>query len=285
MALHGSQLRGLLLGHDDGLPMRGRHHQHASDQRDDRPHAQGAVREIGVTPVHPVPARDGHEGERAHNEKREQGVRVGGQGLGVECRGKEIRQLRGARLAVDRVAGRRLHPTVCDDDPQSRQRRARPHEPRTGHIELLAHTAAPEHEYAEEGGLEEKRQQSLGGQRRAEDVAHKARVVGPVRAEAELHGDARGHAAGKDQREELHEEGRLALVGGVARARGAGGEDGNSQPEAHRQRDEYKVHEHREGELRARQKHRIEKIHWRLLLNTARCLRRQDGRRPERKRV
>ena len=59
---------------------------------------------------------------------------------------------------------------------------------------------------AEEGRLEEEREQPLDRQRGAEDVADEARVVAPVHPELELLDDAGDHADGEVDQEELAEE-------------------------------------------------------------------------------
>ena len=67
--------------------------------------------------------------------------------------------------------------------------------------------AAPaEDPEAQERGLEEEREQALDGQRRAEDVAHEPAVGAPVHAELELLDDARDHAQGEVDDEQLAEE-------------------------------------------------------------------------------
>ena len=54
-----------------------------------------------------------------------------------------------------------------------------------------------EEEQADEGGFEEEGHQAFDRERRAEDIADIMRVVGPVGAELELHGDAGGDAHGE----------------------------------------------------------------------------------------
>ena len=145
---------------------------------------------------------DAHQ--RTHDEQGEHRVGVTGQRGGVERRGEEVGHDRlGAGGRLDQlVAGRRLHPGVGDDDPQGRQARARPHQPRAGQVKPARDAAVAEEQHAQEHRLEEEREQRLSGQRRAEDVAHEARVVGPVGAERELHGDAGSHTHGKRPREQ-----------------------------------------------------------------------------------
>ena len=67
-------------------------------------------------------------------------------------------------------------------------------------------------EDGQEAGFEEEREDGLGRQRCAEDVAHVLGVVGPVGPELELHDDSRGHADGEVDREQLDPEAHHAVV-------------------------------------------------------------------------
>ena len=46
----------------------------------------------------------------------------------------------------------------------------------------------------QEARFEEESKNTLGGQRRSEDIPHKTRVLGPVRAKLEFHNDAGCHS-------------------------------------------------------------------------------------------
>ena len=70
----------------------------------------------------------------------------------------------------------------------------------------LAHLVPPKVHDGNEGGFHEESHDTLNGQRSAEDIAHKPAVVAPVRAELKLQNDARSHAHGKIDAEELHPE-------------------------------------------------------------------------------
>src|SRR5262245_64872047 len=61
-----------------------------------------------------------------------------------------------------------------------------------------------EEEEADEGRLEEEGHQPFDRQRGAEDVADIVRVIGPVHAELELHGDAGRDPHGEIDRSEEH---------------------------------------------------------------------------------
>ena len=112
----------------------------------------------------------------------------------------------------------------------------------------------PEEEDAQEGRLEEEGEDALGGERRAEDVAHEGRVARPVRAELELHDDAGGHAHGEGQREDAWSRsvpaGPTAL--GCVRQRIVSAIAMNSpRPIVIGREDE--MERHREGELQSRE--------------------------------
>ena len=73
-----------------------------------------------------------------------------------------------------------------------------------------------EQQHRQETRFEEEREDALRRQRAAEHVAHVARVGRPVRAELELHHDARRHADGEGQREDPRPEPRHLVVERVA---------------------------------------------------------------------
>ena len=119
----------------------------------------------------------------------------------------------------------------------------------------LRQAVPAEEEEPDEGRLQEEGHQPLDGQRRAEDVADVMGVVGPVRAELELHGDAGGHAHG-----EIDAEQQAPEFGHVAPDRPAGHDvdalhDGEQHREAEGQRHEQEVIHRRQRELQARQLH------------------------------
>ena len=65
-----------------------------------------------------------------------------------------------------------------------------------------------EKKHPDEGGFQEKCHQAFNRQRRTEDVSNVMRVIGPIGAELELHGDAGGNTHGeidaKQHAPELH---------------------------------------------------------------------------------
>ena len=112
---------------------------------------------------------------------------------------------------------------------------------------------------AQEGRLEEEREQRLDGQRGAEDVADEAGVVRPVHAELELLHDAGGHAHDEVDEEELAEELRELQIHHLARAGPHRLPDRDREHETQGDRHEQEVVDRREAELPSRQDERIEK--------------------------
>jgi hypothetical protein len=86
-------------------------------------------------------------------------------------------------------------------DPQCRQVGPERQQPGGGEVARARHPLPAEKEQADERRLEKERHQPFDRQWRAEDVADVMRVVGPVRAELELHRDA-----GRDAHREIDAE-------------------------------------------------------------------------------
>jgi hypothetical protein len=83
---------------------------------------------------------------------------------------------------------------------------------------ISADPVPAEQQHGQETGFEEEREDALRRQRAAEHVADVARVGRPVRAELELHHDARRHADGEREREDLGPEPRHLVVERLARS-------------------------------------------------------------------
>ncbi len=120
-------------------------------------------------------------------------------------------------------------------------------------MKLWTDAVPAEDQDGEEPALQKKREDALGGQRRAEDVAHKAGVHGPVGAELELHDDAGGHADGKIHGEDLGPEPRGFLVEDVAGAEEHPFEIDHHGPEPDGQRGEEVVEHDGQRELTSRE--------------------------------
>ena len=136
---------------------------------------------------------------------------------------EEVGHLGAAGLRVVAEADRVLHERVGREDEVGRQHRADVDEPHRGRVQLLGDAAPAEDPQAEEGRLEEERQERLEGERGTEDVADEARVVRPVHPELELLHDARDEPQREVDEEELAEELRQPEHSGLrVRTQGCG---------------------------------------------------------------
>jgi hypothetical protein len=108
-------------------------------------------------------------------------------------------------------------------------------------VDPLGEPVPAEDPQAEEGRLEEEREQALDRERRPEDVADEPRVGAPVHAELELLHDARDDAHGEVDEEELSPELRRAQIVLLAGAIPGGVQDGDQHRQADRDRHEEEV--------------------------------------------
>ena len=126
-------------------------------------------------------------------------------------------------------------------------------------MRLLRELVPAEHPNAEERGLEEERRQRLKRERRAENIAHEARVLRPVHAELELlhesGDDAHGEVDEKERAEELQQLAAGFLPLRILRPHIARLKQGDENRHAERERNEEKVVDRRDGELPSRQQH------------------------------
>ena len=110
------------------------------------------------------------------------------------------------------IAGGRLHPGVGDDDPDGAEMRAEADHAGREEMHFAAYPVPAEQQHGEKTGFEEKRKDAFRRQRAAEHVADKPRIGRPVRAEFKFHDDARGHADGEREREDLGPEPRHLVI-------------------------------------------------------------------------
>ena len=96
----------------------------------------------------------------------------------------------GQQLVADRV----LHPGVGDDDEEAGDPGADEDQHGREPVEAAGEALFAEEKKAEEGGLEEEREDAFHGERHADDAAGASGELTPVGAELELHGDAGNHA-------------------------------------------------------------------------------------------
>ena len=104
----------------------------------------------------------------------------------------------------DRMPCRRLHPGVERKDPECRERRAYRHHDCGKNVHAGRHAFHAEQHHAEEGGLEEEREQDFVREQRSGDIADLVHVAGPVGAELKGHRQAGHNAHRKAQRENLY---------------------------------------------------------------------------------
>ena len=256
LRFHRRELLGLADSRDHRLLVHGGNHGHACRDRHHHAHSDGLVPELRLAIAHVIGAdRQGHE--RPHDDERDHHMRIACQRAGIEGRGEEIREHRLRPVGRQLVARGRLHPAVRDDDPQRAQAASRPHKPTADQVEPLSHAPSAEDDHSEERALQEEREKRLGRERRAEDIAHEATVIGPIGAEAEFHGDARGHTHRESHSEELHPESRSGLILLRTASIRLRLEDGHDEAHANRKRNEHEVIGRGERKLQARQQHNV----------------------------
>jgi hypothetical protein len=146
-----------------------------------------------------------------------------------------------------------LLPGIGCHDPEGRQGGTQGDHERGKPVRPSRYALCAEQQDAEERGLQKKRDERLGSQRRAKDVPHKAGIAGPVGAKFELHDHARGHAAGEDHAEDVRPEAQHTIENLVGSAQAQAGHDDQHHTEAHGENRIQVVHHHGQGELRARQ--------------------------------
>src|SRR5450830_817719 len=188
--LEGRHLDRLILGYFKRVPVADDRHGRRREESDDESGDERPAGEVHMTLLEQIPGADAGHDEAPGDDADHDGVHVARREGRVEGSRPEARE--DGPAVFYRVAGRRLLPGVGDEDPYGRQQGPDHHQPRRDVVEAFGDLLAAEQQYAEEGRLEEEGQKALSRQRRSEDAAHEARVVRPVRAESELHGEARG---------------------------------------------------------------------------------------------
>ena len=240
-ALHHGELGGLLFGHLNGGRVRGHDHGARGDDADDGPDAHRFHGEVGVLVLEQVPSAQGERRERTDDQQRNDHVKVARGNRGVHGCCEEVGDDSLLPIGCELGAGGRLHPRVSDEDPERTQKGACPHKPCRHGVELGRNLVATEQQHAQEHRLQEESEQRLCGKRGAEDIAYEARVIRPVRAEGELHRDARRHTDGERRGEDLHPEAHRSAVLLVVRAVVLRRENRRDQAQPDRERDEYEV--------------------------------------------
>ena len=166
---------------------------------------------------------------------------------------EDVVRLRPARLGVELVPDRVLHPRVRREDEVGGEPGAGPDEVDGREVHLRREPVPAEEPQADEGRLEHERAETLDRKRRAEDVTDIRRESRPVHPELELHHQAGGDADREVDQEERPEKARQTeplLVAGPVPER-LHHRQQRCQPE--RQGDEDEMEERRQRELPTRQ--------------------------------
>jgi hypothetical protein len=259
VALERGELGRLGLGDLAGLVVPRHQRQDAEHGRNHEADREAAPREELVAAPQQVVRADGQHEERPEDHRPHHRVREPVHAGGVEHHGPEVRDLRppdglAVDLPLDDVrAGRRLLPRVGHDDPDRAEDAAEPDQQRGHEMGPGADPIPAENEHRQEPGLQEEREDPLGGQRRAEDVAHKPRVGGPVRSELELHDDAGRDAQREVEREDPRPEARGPVPHAVPRPQPQPLQQDHHEPQPDRQGRKQVVEHDRSGELETAQ--------------------------------
>ena len=270
-AFHHGQLRGLLFRNLHRRSVGRYDHRARCHDAHHGADAHGFHREIGVLAFQQIPRPNRHGYECAQNEQRHDHVRITRQSRGIEGRRKKIGDNGLRAIARELGASRRLHPRIGNQNPQCAQARASPHEPCRHGVELRRHLLFAKEKNAKEDRFQEEGEQGFGGERRTENIAHEARVIGPVGSEGELHGDARRNANGERRREDAHPEMHSRAIFFIAASIILRSENRRDKAQAYRKRNEYEMVGHRYRELNSReQRHVKQRVHF--LTPLCRCL-------------
>ncbi len=154
---------------------------------------------------------------------------------------------------VEFGAHRILHPGIGNQNPHGREVGAKGHQPGTRQVLYFAQPIPAKEEHADEGGFQEERHQRLNGQRGTKNIAHVVRVIGPVGAKLELHGQPGGHAYGKVDSEQFAPESGHVLVDLLARHDVDGLHNRQDKGHTQGQRHKQKVIERSNCKLKARE--------------------------------
>jgi hypothetical protein len=153
---------------------------------------------------------------------------------------------------------RRLHPAVHRENPGRRDCSADGDHGAGEHVQALPDLFASEQHDAEETGFQEERGQHLVSHEGADDRPGAVREDGPIGAELIGHGNARHHAHGEDDGEDLYPETEEVQVHSVPCAQPQAVEHGEVTRQTDGQGGKYEMKGHGERELKPRQSDRIE---------------------------
>ena len=250
---HGGELLRLVAGREVGgfVALMDREERgHETERAGDH---DGLLGEFNVSLAEQVPGGNSHHEDSARHVAGAH--RVGKRGLSPFARddGPEAVHLHTHRFNVEDGALRELHPAVGDQNPHGGNIGTESHEERADPVPQAAQPLPAEEEETGESGFHEERHQSLNRERSAENIAHVVRVVGPVRAELEFHGDTGSNAHGEVNREELAPESGHVFIDFFPRDHIAAFHGHEDHGKSESERDEEVVVKSRDSELQSRQ--------------------------------
>ena len=170
----------------------------------------------------------------------------------IEQQLPERSQLHAHGVGIEDGADRILHPAVGDQDPQRGQIGADRDQPGDRRWPSFGSRSQPKKNRPTKVDFEKECHQAFDRQRRAENVADIMRVIGPVGAELEFHGDAGGDPHGEIDAEQLAPESRHVAPDFPAGHDVDALHDGKQERQPERQRHEQEMVERRCGELQPR---------------------------------
>jgi len=207
----------LIFRHAPGADMAGDDLHERGGQRNGQADPQRSAGEIQMPPFEQVPRADAHDQEGARLPRTTHHVGEPLHRGRIEHQLPEIRDFRALDAVVhdNFVARGRLHPGIGDHNPHRAEMRAQADHARGKEMHLAAHPVPTKHQDGQKTGFEEKGEDAFRCQCAAENIADKARIGCPIRAELEFHHDTGRHADGKGERKHPRPKSRHLVIDGV----------------------------------------------------------------------
>ena len=205
-SLSSSHFHRLVFRHQHTRTVTAEHHDASAQNAHHGRHTDAGQGKLHVALLDEIPRADAYHEDGSRHPSARHGVEElhDGHRVGHQC--PEVHHLMAHGVRIERHAHRVLHPSVGNENPHGRDARSDARHPGGEEVCTLAYLVPSEEHDGEEGRFHEEGQNALDGQRSAEDVAHKPRIVAPVGTELKLEDDARSDAHGKVDGEELHPE-------------------------------------------------------------------------------
>ena len=170
--LHGGELHGLHLGHVVGRAVTGTDEHGEGYDSEDGGHADGLAGQECLTFPEQEPGGYGDYEYRGEHVAVGHRVEEFVDGHGGRDYRPEVHHLAAGSVGIELHAHGILHPGVGDEDPDGGEVGSYGGEPGGYEVGFPAHLVPAEVHHCEEGALHEKCEDTLDGQRSAEDVAH-----------------------------------------------------------------------------------------------------------------